>query len=217
MDTEHFVRPEQLALNPSFPFNTTAPRQLPWDFSKTRIQNPKKSRQNVELFHDCERQILEQKKLANYHSLQVSLKPGLAERDIVEFWIHSMIGFQYEIREVLGFGTAAHLQNLQENFDDLNLFLTPCGDVKAFSTLPRTMPLYRFIKNVSLLKCGSFWVCAASLGKQAMVKSGSRWKESLKKKAENGGFDSIWFCEKEAEWVMVLNSQRIVPLYGFIL
>jgi hypothetical protein len=133
---------------------------------------------------------------------------------MVVFWVNSMIGFDIGITELFKFGFSFQFRALEHEFGRLTIVCYPTPDPRRYQavSLPEPLVVHRVVRH---FKGAGLVIGAAALGKQA-VHSHARVvpTEGLIRRVKAAGYDSLWFRQDGIESILLLNSQRVVPIYG---
>lgn len=216
-DTE--VPPKRKPL--MYPFNTKSPRMIPWDFSipvnVEPRQNPIPKVQKKLTFVSCENDILKNARSPTPGDKPLNVDNNSLEFQMVEFWINVAVGFNIRMKSLIRSGMSTRFIELLREYKSLQLAIYPCDNPeKYFNTdLPQTLVVHRCVTK--LLRPLSFLVCAVSFGKQAINNHPTTIPtEKTGQKLRSEGFDSMVFVSNGLESILVLDSDRMVPLYACI-
>jgi hypothetical protein len=205
----------------SWPFDSREVRKLPWDPEtypaiETRANRRHPKREELEIW-ECQKRILENGKVVTPDDASQAIQRPSREFKLVEFWIKSSIGFHYFVSELFKFGFSQRFQDLEREFGDLALVVYPTTDPHKYQSvaLPQPVVVHTFVSRIDTR---AVVVCAAALGRQAVDRHPTRCPtESLVRKVAEKGLDALWFCQDGIASILVLESRRLVPLYGAIL
>ena len=211
------------ALPVMYPFNTTAIRKLPWDYEqyapiRTRANKPKKHRPVLTTGY-CEELII--KHPGNVFNGQTT-EMSEEESEIVLFWVGSAIGFHRKVKQLSKFGFTGKYSSLESEYgcDNLVLVLVPCSDPNVYLEADLESPLvcHRFLDKLPSPIPHAYLLCAVSLGRQAIDRHDSLVPtNAVLKKVSDEGFNSLWFTRDGVASILIMDTNRVVPLYGIIM
>jgi hypothetical protein len=205
----------------SWPFNSNGVRKLPWDSEtypaiETRPNRPQPRRKELDVWA-CQKRILENGKVVTPDDASQAIQRRSREFKLVEFWIKSSIGLHYFVSKLFKFGFSQRFQDLERECGYLALVVYPTKDPHKYESaaLPQPLVVHRLVSRIDTK---AVVVCAAALGTQAVDRHPARCPtEALVRKVAESGFDALWFCQEGIASILVLESWRLVPLYGAIL
>ena len=138
------------------------------------------------------------------------------------FWVGSAIGFHRKVKQLSKFGFTGKYSSLESEYgcDNLVLVLVPCSDPNVYLEADLESPLvcHRFLDKLRSPIPHAYLLCAVSLGRQAIDRHDSLVPtNAVLKKVSDEGFNSLWFTRDGVASILIMDTNRVVPLYGIIM
>ncbi|OHT07708.1 hypothetical protein TRFO_23971 [Tritrichomonas foetus] len=220
------IPPKQLPM--MYPFTQMSPRKLPWDYSEVELV-PTRPNKPVKpfipkSFSYYEQYILENmRKSSSFKGKQPEvIFSGGDEFETIQDWVRICLGSYYNIHDLTRLGLSKLFIDFEKAFPNSVLILYPCKNPTQYikNQFPETLTAYRCVsqpitRNLSP-KPTTFLLCAADLGKETFDDHPICLPtQTMENNLRKHGFDSLFYRLNDLESILILSTNRIIPLYSF--
>ena len=208
-----------------YPFTQKSPRKLPWDYSEVEIVPTRPNRpikqKPPRSFSYYEEFIIEamRKPRAFEKPTIITSKSPLFQ--IIQSWVQVCLGNFILISNLTSLGVYTLFNQFEQDYHRIVLVLYPLQkdeDPAKYigSQFPPTMNVYRCISTLLKPMPRKFLLCAADLGTEFDDNHPEclPTKNYINNRIKNH-YDSIFYRHEEIDTIMILSTERVIPLYSF--